>query len=44
MDLNNLIRDIKDFPKPGIMFKDIAPLLSDRDAFNHSIEKLALSV
>ena len=28
------IRDIKDFPKPGIVFKDITTLLSDADAYN----------
>ena len=29
-DLRALIRDIPDFPKPGIVFKDITPLLLDR--------------
>ncbi|MCH8567536.1 MAG: adenine phosphoribosyltransferase [Balneolales bacterium] len=29
--LNSKIRDIKDFPKPGIIFKDITPLLRDPD-------------
>ena len=28
-----LIRDVPDFPKPGILFKDITPLLSDGEAF-----------
>ena len=32
MDLNRYIRDIPDFPKPGILFKDITPLLADPDA------------
>jgi len=27
------IRDVPDFPKPGIVFKDIMPLLADRQAF-----------
>jgi len=29
-----LIRDVQDFPKPGILFKDITPLLSNGEAFN----------
>ena len=33
MQLESFIRDIPDFPKPGIMFKDITPLLSDPNAF-----------
>lgn len=35
------IRDIKDFPKPGIVFKDITPLLADAQAFNLAIHLLA---
>ena len=35
------IRDIADFPKPGIVFKDITPLLSDGDLFKSTIERLA---
>ncbi|MEA2828627.1 MAG: adenine phosphoribosyltransferase [Actinomycetota bacterium] len=31
--LKDLIRDIPDFPNPGIVFKDITPLLADADAF-----------
>ena len=38
MELKNYIRNIPDFPKDGIMFKDITPLLKDKDAFNESIE------
>ncbi len=38
MDLKNFIRDIPDFPKPGIIFKDITPLLSEPDAFIYSLE------
>ena len=41
MDLNSYIRDIPDFPKPGILFKDITPLLADPSAFEYSIAKLA---
>lgn len=33
MNIETYIRDIKDFPKEGIIFKDITPLLSDKDAF-----------
>ena len=35
------IRDIPDFPQKGIMFKDITPLLGDRQAFNMAINLLA---
>ncbi len=31
--LNNAIRDIPDFPEPGILFKDITTLLNDKEAF-----------
>ena len=38
MDLNTFIRDIPDFPKEGIIFKDITPLLGDPEAFRQSIQ------
>jgi adenine phosphoribosyltransferase len=41
MDLANYIRDIPDFPKPGIQFKDITPLLAEPPAFAESIRRLA---
>ncbi len=41
MDLTHYIRDIPDFPKPGILFKDITPLLADPAAFRHAIDRLA---
>jgi adenine phosphoribosyltransferase len=41
MDLATYIRDIPDFPKPGILFKDITPLLADPPAFAESIRRLA---
>ncbi|MEO0456001.1 MAG: adenine phosphoribosyltransferase [Cyanobacteria bacterium P01_A01_bin.114] len=41
MDLKALIRDIPDFPKPGIMFRDITTLLNDPDGLSHSIELMA---
>ena len=37
MNLNNYIRDIPDFPKKGIIFKDITPLLKSNEAFNYII-------
>jgi adenine phosphoribosyltransferase len=41
MDLTRYIRDIPDFPKPGIVFKDITPLLAEPRAFRHAIDQLA---
>jgi adenine phosphoribosyltransferase len=38
MNLAKYIRDIPDFPKPGILFKDITPLLADPAAFRSAIE------
>ena len=40
MDLERFIRDIPDFPKQGIMFKDITPLLRDPDALRESTDRL----
>ncbi len=40
MDLTKYIRDIPDFPKPGILFKDITPLLADPDAFQNAIDRM----
>ncbi|MCI0380604.1 MAG: adenine phosphoribosyltransferase [Gemmataceae bacterium] len=39
MDLKAYLRDIPDFPKPGILFKDITPLLNDPAAFAESIRR-----
>ena len=39
-ELNNYIRSIKDFPKPGIDFKDITPLLKEKEVFSYSINLL----
>lgn len=39
--INNLIRDVPDFPKPGIVFKDITPILSDPDAMKQVCDALA---
>ncbi len=41
IDLGAYIRNIPDFPKPGIQFKDITPLLADPDAFRAAIERLS---
>jgi adenine phosphoribosyltransferase len=41
MDLARYIRDIPDFPKPGILFKDITPLLAEPRAFQEAIDRLA---
>lgn len=38
---SDFIRDIPDFPKPGIIFKDITPLLADGDAFAASVSELS---
>jgi adenine phosphoribosyltransferase len=35
------LRDVPDFPEPGIVFKDIAPLLADSQVFGETIEALA---
>lgn len=39
--LLNTIRDVKDFPKPGIIFKDITTLLADKRAYNFLMDHLA---
>jgi adenine phosphoribosyltransferase len=40
MDLKKSIRTIPDWPKPGIMFRDITSLIENPEAFNYCIEKL----
>ena len=40
-ELGSLIRDIPDFPKKGILFKDITTLLKDAPAFRQAIDELA---
>jgi adenine phosphoribosyltransferase len=39
--LKELVRDIPDFPRPGVVFKDITPLLADHGAFSSCIDALA---
>jgi adenine phosphoribosyltransferase len=41
MNLAEYIRDIPDFPKPGIVFKDITPLLLDPSALDAAVSQLA---
>lgn len=40
MDLQKWIRDVPDYPKPGIIFKDITTLLKDKYAFRESINEM----
>jgi adenine phosphoribosyltransferase len=44
MDLRALVREIPDFPHPGILFRDITPLLLDPDALDSAVAQLAGSV
>jgi len=41
IDLKDYIRDIPDFPKPGILFRDITPLLASPEAFREAVKQLA---
>ncbi len=40
-DLRTYIREVQDFPTPGVGFKDITPLLADRDTLKQAIGGLA---
>jgi adenine phosphoribosyltransferase len=40
VDLRAYIRDIPDFPKPGILFKDITPLLASPEAFSSAVQQM----
>lgn len=44
MDLKKWIRDVPDFPKPGIMFRDISPLLAEPKAWRAAVDRLAETV
>lgn len=44
LDLRDHIRDVPDFPKPGILFKDITPLVASPPAFRATIDRLAEAV
>ena len=41
IELKRYIRDIPDFPKPGILFRDITPLLGDPEALREAVRRLA---
>lgn len=41
IDLKTKICDVADFPKPGITFKDLTPLIQDAAAYNHAIDRIA---
>ena len=41
IDLSAKIRDVPDFPEPGIVFKDITPLLADAEALRETVRALA---
>jgi adenine phosphoribosyltransferase len=43
LDLEKYVRNIPDWPKPGILFRDITPLLSDSKAFPAAVEALCAS-
>ena len=38
--LQSLVRDVPDYPKPGIMFKDITPVLAEARAFSEAVDLL----
>jgi adenine phosphoribosyltransferase len=40
-EIASLIRDVKDYPQPGVVFKDITPLLADGPVFGKAIAALA---
>ena len=39
--VDRLVRDVPDFPSPGVLFKDITPLLADHDGFTAVVDALA---
>jgi adenine phosphoribosyltransferase len=41
VDLRSYIRDIPDFPKPGVVFRDITPLIADAGALDEAVKRLA---
>lgn len=41
MELKDTIRAIEDYPKKGVIFRDITTLLKDKDAFNKAVDEMA---
>ena len=41
MDLKRFIRDVPDFPEPGVLFRDITPLLQNAEAFQYAVGRLS---
>jgi adenine phosphoribosyltransferase len=41
VDIKSFILDVPDFPKPGIVFKDITPVIQSAEAYNFAIDELA---
>jgi adenine phosphoribosyltransferase len=41
MDLRDFVRDVPDFPSPGILFRDITPLLASPEAFHQAVVAMA---
>ena len=41
LDLRAFVRDVPDFPRPGILFRDVTPLLADAGALREAIRRLA---
>src|SRR5690349_3739041 len=39
-DLAALVRDVPDYPQPGIVFKDLTPLLADAAAFREAVDRI----
>ena len=42
MDIKSLIRTIPDYPKPGIMFRDVTTLINDAKGFRRAVDDLLL--
>ncbi len=40
VDLKRFIRDVPDFPEPGVLFRDITPLLQNAEAFQYAVSRL----